>query len=106
MKRNQTSRITRILVASSVLLGAAAAHAATGYNISQGEEAMIRPGMTMAQVQQALGSPDQTNHYADQLGPTWRYHVMNASFPGTYFSINFGADGKVASDNQNVADMG
>lgn len=106
MKRNRTSRIARVLVASSVVFGAAAAHAATGYDISHGQESMVRPGMTMAQVQQALGSPDQTMHYADQLGPTWRYHVMNAAFPGTYFSINFGANGKVASDGQNVADLG
>ncbi len=103
MKRNQTSLVARVLVASSVLFGAAAAHAATGYSISESQEALIHPGMTMAQVRQLFGHPEDTRYYADQAGPTWRYGVSNAGLSGTYFAVNFGADGKVTSARQSVA---
>jgi outer membrane protein assembly factor BamE (lipoprotein component of BamABCDE complex) len=107
MKRNQTSRIARILVASSVLFGAAAAHAAIGYNVTQGEEAMIHPGMTMAQVKQELGTPDVVTHFGPgNPPPTWSYRVQDATWPKTRFDIKFGPNGKVASVDQQVYERG
>lgn len=99
-------RFARLLLASAVLFGAAAAQAATGYDITQGREAMIHPGMTMAQVQRTLGQPDQKIGYGDRAGPTWTYEVSSPAAPGTQFAVNFGANGKVASARQLIAYMG
>lgn len=106
MKLRQMSRGSRMLLAFGLLATAAAAQAATGYDIRQGQEALVQPGMTMAQVRSALGTPDQKIHYADAAGPTWNYQVLNSLSPGTTFSVDFGANGKVVSDGQQMADLG
>lgn len=106
MTFTQTSVAARLLLAGGVLFGASAAHAAAGYNIAQGQEALIHPGMTMAQVQGALGSPERNVRYGNEPGPTWTYRVMNAPFPKTRFDVDFGPNGRVASVDQRVSEQG
>ncbi len=106
MTLKHSSLVARALLASGILFGAAAAQAATGYDITQGQEGLVHPGMTMSQVQRALGRPEQKMAYADQAGPTWTYQVQSPAAPGTKFDVDFGANGKVASARQLLADLG
>jgi outer membrane protein assembly factor BamE (lipoprotein component of BamABCDE complex) len=106
MTRKQSFRGAQLALAFGLLASAAAAQAATGYDVTHGQEALVHPGMTMAQVRSALGSPEQKIHYANEAGPTWSYQVLNAVAPGTTFNVDFGANGKVASIGQQMADLG
>ncbi len=105
MTFKRSSFVARILVASGILFGAAAAQATTGYNIAQGQEVSVHPGMTMTEVHRALGRPDQKVNFANEPGPTWIYQVLSPAAPGTTFHVDFGADGKVASARQQMAEL-
>jgi hypothetical protein len=92
------SHTPRALLAAGLFLGAVAAQAATGYTISKGQEDLVRPGMTTAEVQAALGKPSMHIHYRNEPGPTFTYDL--AGMPDTLFDVDFGADGKVASTSE------
>src|SRR5258706_4857995 len=49
----------RVLLAAGLLLGVAAAHAASGFAVTKNQEALVKPGMSTAEVQSALGRPAQ-----------------------------------------------
>ena len=90
----------RVLLATGLLLGVAAAHAASGFTVTHGQESLVTPGMTEAEVQQALGHPTQDIHYRNEPGPTFTYHV-DAVEP-TLFDVDFSADGKVLSTSERM----
>lgn len=90
----------RVLLATGLFLGVAAAHAASGFTVTQSQEALVTPGMTEAQVQQALGHPAQDIHYRNEPGPTFTYHVD--AIEATLFDVDFSADGKVVSTSERM----
>ncbi|WP_305807069.1 hypothetical protein [Stenotrophomonas sp. YIM B06876] len=91
---------SRLLTVAGLVLGAAAAQAAGGYTVTQSQEALVTPGMSMDQVQQALGHPEQTIKYRNEPGPTFTYRVMSSD--PTLFDVDFGADGRVASVSERM----
>ena len=95
MTQNPHSPIPRMLVATGLLLGLAAAHAASGFTVNHGQEAQVAPGMNMDEVQQVLGRPSHDVKYLGEPGRTWTYIVVGND--ETVFDVDFGADGKVAS---------
>ena len=94
----------RVLLATGLLLGVAAAHAAGGFTVTQRQEALVTPGMTEAEVQQALGHPAQDIHYRNEPGPTFTYHVD--AIESTLFDVDFSADGKVLSTGERMEETG
>jgi hypothetical protein len=98
------SHVARMLLSAGLLLGVAAAHAASGYTITQAQESLVSPGMTEAEVRQALGHPAHDVHYRNEPGPTFSYHVLGIE--DTLFDVDFGADGKVASVSERWDESG
>jgi hypothetical protein len=97
MKANRIQVVVGALLAGGLLTGFAAAQAATGYNITDRQEAMIHPGMTTAQVRQELGTPDAKLQYPNKAGPVWSYNDPDSLQPGV-FLVRFTPNGnKVAS---------
>ena len=106
----------RALLASGALLGTAAAHAidwsgfswaaANRYNVTQSQEALVRPGMTSSEVQMALGPPAHAVKFPSEPGPTWTYRVTDTPFTHLVFDVDFGADGKVVAASQRMDDSG
>jgi hypothetical protein len=90
----------RVLLAAGLFLGAAAAQAASGFTVTKGQEVLVRPGMSTAEVQSALGQPDRDLHYRNEPGPTFTYQVSGTA--DTVFDVDFGADGRVASASERV----
>jgi len=90
----------RVLLAAGLFLGAAAAQAAGGFTVTKGQEALVKPGMSTAEVQSALGHPEQNLHYRNEPGPTFTYSV--AGTEDTVFDVDFGANGQVASTSERV----
>lgn len=93
-------RTARALLAAGLLVGVAAAQAATGYTVTHDQESLVRPGMTEAAVEAALGHPAQNVQYRNESGPTFVYSLVGA--PDTEFDVAFGADGTVASVVEHV----
>ncbi len=102
MTRQPSLRSAQWLLAAGLLAGMAAAHAATGFDVGLGQEALVHPGMTMAQVQTELGTPDQKIQYPTEMGPTWIYRVGGSSTEGAAYNVDFGSNGKVASASQDI----
>jgi hypothetical protein len=90
----------RRLLAAGLFLGVAAAHAASGYNVTKGQEALVAPGMTASEVQQALGHPAINIHYRNEPGPTFTYHVLGDT--QTVFDVDFSASGVVLSASERM----
>lgn len=101
MARHLISHIPRVLLAAGLLAGVAAAQAAAGFTIQPSQESMVTPGMTQAQVQQALGQPERNVQYLNEPGPTFTYQV--ASLDPVVFDVDFGADGRVLTANERGA---
>jgi hypothetical protein len=83
---------TRLLLGATLLLGAVAAQAAAGYTVTAVQEASVTPGMTAAQVRQALGQPARDVHYRSEPGATWSYDLAGS---GAMLDVDFGANGHV-----------
>ena len=94
------SHAPRVLLAAGLFLGAAAAQAAGGFTVDKGQEALVKPGMSTAEVQSALGHPEEDIHYRNEPGPTFTYSV--AGTEDTVFDVDFAANGKVASTSERV----
>ena len=94
----------RMLLATGLLAGAAVAHAAsgysftTGYTVTRSQEALVAPGMSTAEVKQALGTPAVNVKYGNEPGPTFTYRVAGPD--ETLFYVDFDAQGKVLSANE------
>jgi outer membrane protein assembly factor BamE (lipoprotein component of BamABCDE complex) len=102
MKFNFKTRLPRVLLATGLLFCVTALQAANGFNVRPEQEGMVKVGMTMAEVEQALGRPARSIKYRTEPGPTWTYNVLVNTMPPTVFEVNFGADGKVASVDQRM----
>jgi outer membrane protein assembly factor BamE (lipoprotein component of BamABCDE complex) len=87
--------LPRMLLAAGLFVGVAAAQASSGFTITPNQEIRVTPGMTAAEVQQALGRPAQNIQYGNELGRTFTYQVIGSE--QTLFDVDFGADGTVAS---------
>lgn len=94
----------RLLFAWFLLLALASAQAASGYSVWPRDESMVKIGMTMDEVRQALGRPSQSVKYRNEPGPTWTYTVngYDDDYDRPVFEVNFSADGKVASVAQRM----
>jgi hypothetical protein len=98
-------RTTRWLLAAGLAAGVAAAHAANPFNITEAQAALVSPGMSMNQVERAIGRPEHTALYVNETGPSWTYNVAGGSWrDGLAFEVDFGADGRVVSAEQLVTD--
>jgi hypothetical protein len=104
MKLDRIPFAARLALAGGLFAAGAAAHAASGYTITQSQEALVAPGMSAAQVRRALGHPARDIHYRNEPGPTFTYRV--AGIQDTLFDVDFGADGKVASASERVDETG
>jgi hypothetical protein len=92
------------LLGAGLLLGVAAAQAASGYTVTTAQESLVRPGMTAAEVREALGHPAQDIHYRNEPGPTFTYRVVGDN--DSLFDVDFGADGRVASTSERLDESG
>jgi hypothetical protein len=90
----------RALLAAGLLIGAAAAQAATGYNVSGNQELQIKPGMTSTEVLQTLGHPSDRTKFRNEPGPTYEYRVLG--HPAALFDVDFDASGHVASATERI----
>jgi len=57
--------------------------------------------MSTAEVQAALGHPEQNIHYRNEPGPTFTYQVSGTQGT-TVFDVDFDANGRVASASERV----
>jgi outer membrane protein assembly factor BamE (lipoprotein component of BamABCDE complex) len=85
----------RWLLAVGLAAGVATANAASGFNVTKDQEALIAPGMSTVEVQSALGRPAHNVRYANEPGRTWTYRTIGST--ETVFDVDFGADGRVAA---------
>ncbi len=99
-----TLKPSRLLVGCALVLGAAAARAAAGYLMAPEQEALVKPGMHPAQVEQAIGRPAQNLQFANEPGPTWTYAISGDQM--TLFDVVFGADGRVARAGERLDGAG
>jgi hypothetical protein len=90
-------RIFGWLLSAGLTFLVAAAHAASGYSITPGDEASISVGVTDAEVRDRLGPPAHIRQYLNRPGTTWTYEVRGAPFGRTDLDIDFSADGKVVT---------
>jgi len=102
MRSEINLRATRLLLAAGLAFSGAAALAANGVWMTQGEESAVKVGMTTTEVERALGQPARVITYRDAPGPTWTYHVVGAPFGMTDFDISYGADGKVSYASERI----
>jgi outer membrane protein assembly factor BamE (lipoprotein component of BamABCDE complex) len=102
MNFNLKTQLSRILLATSLLFCITAIQAASGFNVRPEQEGTVKVGMTMAEVEQALGRPARSIKYRTEPGPTWTYNVLVNTVPPTVVEVNFGADGKVTSVGQRM----
>ena len=90
----------------SIILGllcatASVAMAAKGYVVDPRDERMVQPGMTKAEVQNAIGKPPREMTYAIAQGSTWVYSVRGRPYidfispENIVYEVDFGADGRV-----------
>ena len=89
-----------LLMAAGLACGAMAAQAASGYIVTQQQETMVSPGMSMDQVRQVLGHPERAVHYGNEPGTTYTYRVRNQE--QTLFDVDFTADGQVLKMNERM----
>lgn len=101
MKHTTPTLNPRRLLAAGLLAGMAAAHAST---ITHNMEASIKPGMSMAEVQLALGQPVQRVMFDNQAGPTLTYSLTGLETKAV--DVNFDARGKVASVSERSVTTG
>ena len=97
------SSVSRVLLAGGLLLGVAAAQAATGITVRPDDESAVKVGMDTAAVQSALGKPERVIQYGNEPGPTWTYMVQGIS--PAIFEVDFSADGKVASVDERPLEL-
>jgi hypothetical protein len=89
--------ITGLFLAAALAFGTATAQAANGVTVTESEGALVKVGMSAAEVQQILGRPAHIFSYRSAPGPTWTYNVVGAPFGMTELDVSFDPDGKVAS---------
>lgn len=94
---------SRLMAAAGFAFCAALAQAASGFWVSQSQEASVTPGMSMAEVRQALGHPTQSIKYRNQPGPTFTYRVLGTV--DTLFDVDFDANGQVVSTSERIVPM-
>jgi SmpA / OmlA family len=96
------SRFARLLLLllGTGLLVAIAAQAAQGFRVTKDQEALIKPGMSMDEVRQALGRPSINRKYRNEPGPTFTYEVIGDD--DALFDVDFSADNRVATANERV----
>lgn len=96
----------RNLLAATLVLGCAAAQAASGYTVTVSQQKMITVGMSRSEVMTALGRPAHNLKYRAEPGRTWTYGVRGAPDTGAgeekVFDVDFSADGKVLSSGERV----
>jgi outer membrane protein assembly factor BamE (lipoprotein component of BamABCDE complex) len=100
MKININPRTHRCIVALSLVLGAAAVHAAKGVTVTPDQEKMVSPGMTAEEVRQTLGRPALIEKFRNEPGPTWTYKVLANGDTNIVFDVDFSNNGQVASVSQ------
>jgi len=92
----------RVLLASSMLLVLASAHAGQGFTVTPTQEAQVHQGMSAEEVRQALGQPTRNIHYRNEPGATWTYVVVNGSNDQAVLDVDFSAKGTVASVGERI----
>ena len=99
----KTRRMARpAWLVGSLLLAMAGAQAAGGYRVMPEQEALVKPGLSMEEVQQALGKPAQTAKFGNEPGPTWTYAVANTELMPKWFDVDFSRDGRVLSASERL----
>jgi outer membrane protein assembly factor BamE (lipoprotein component of BamABCDE complex) len=87
-------------LATALLAVAGAASAASGFNVVANQEPLVKTGMTMDEVKQALGRPMRYSKYRNQPGPTYAYNVIGKD--DYVFEVDFDATGKVVSSQERM----
>lgn len=105
MRSLSQALLSSALVGAGLMLSTVVAHAATGYEIKPAQEQLVRPGMTRAEVSQALGRAERVARYRSEPGASWTYEVARG--PGadvTLFDVDFNADGTVAKAGERLVE--
>lgn len=95
---NDSIRMIRSAAALGLVLGAVAAHAASGYSVTRHQEALVAPGMSRSDVLAALGHPVSHMHFGNEPGPTYTYRIVADG--DHVFDVDFDAAGKVLSTSE------
>ena len=85
-----------------LLMALAGAHAAGGYRVMPDQETLVKPGLSMQEVQQALGKPAQMEKFGNEPGPTWTYAVAGTEPMPKWFDIDFSSDGRVLAASERL----
>lgn len=93
----------RLIVAAGFAFCAVLAQAASGFWVSQNQEGLVAPGMSMQQVRDTLGHPTTFIKYRNQPGPTFTYRVMGTA--DTLFDVDFDANDRVVSTNERIVPL-
>jgi len=72
-------RIFGWLLSAALTFLVAAAHAASGYSITPGDETSISVGVTDAEVRDRLGPPAHIRQYLNRPGTTWTCEVARSA---------------------------
>lgn len=90
-----------LLIAATALASCTAlTQHASGFWVDKSQQALVTPGMSMADVRQTLGHPTENIQYRNQPGPTFTYKVTGTV--DTLFDVDFDANGKVVSTNERI----
>lgn len=92
----------RVLFATTMMMAFAIAHAAGGFTVTPAQEALIKKGMTVEEVQQALGQPSRNVHYRNELGATWTYAVVGGTNEQAVLDVDFAANGTVSTVGERI----
>ena len=103
LKFTTSTIATRLIVMAGFAVFSALAQAASGFTVTQNQEALVTPGMSMAEVRQALGPPSQRIKYRNQPGPTFTYQVIGTG--DTLFDVDFDANNQVVSTSERIVPM-
>ncbi len=94
----------RLALATALALAAAsvapAALAVERFGFDTDRIALIKPGMTQDDVQQALGRPARTQHDSLSHSTTWTYDVDPLAAEQVIFEVDFDARGRVAGSGE------
>jgi hypothetical protein len=84
----------RLIIATTLLMGFAAAHAASGFTVTLDQEKLVTVGMTASEVQQALRRPALTEKFRNEPGPTLSYKVVGETNQTALFDVDLGTVNK------------
>ena len=101
------SAVLSVLVAASLITSIPGCSTAPAPQRAPSAEAMasVREGMTMEQVEAALGKPSDVGNYGKGAEIVWSWRLAGAGAAAVWFNVHF-RDGRVARTSRSVDYIG